>query len=74
VPLDFFSTVRDEIAAVTKADLLRVAQEYWRPEALLVVLAGDAEAMQAGNPEKPASFGDAAKIHVIEPKDPMACE
>lgn len=74
VPLDFFSTVRDEIAAVTKADLLRVAQEYWRPEALLVVLAGDAEAMQAGNPEKPASFGDAAQIHVIEPKDPMACE
>lgn len=74
VSLDFYSRVRDEIAAVTKADLLRVAREYWRPEALLVVLAGDAAAMQAGNPEKPATFGDAGQVHVIEPKDPVACE
>ncbi|HOS94012.1 MAG TPA: pitrilysin family protein [Armatimonadota bacterium] len=74
VPLDFYSRVRDEIAAVTRADLLRVAREHWRPDALLIVLAGDAAAMQAGNPEKPATFGDAARVHVIEPKDPVACE
>lgn len=43
LPEDYLETYRDKIAAVTKADVLRVAQQYLHPDRLLLVLVGNEE-------------------------------
>jgi zinc protease len=42
LPSDYYETYRDRMAAVTAADVLRVAREHWRPEQLQIVAVGDA--------------------------------
>lgn len=47
LPDDYFSTYRDRIAAVTREDVLRVAQAHLHPEALQILAVGDADAIVA---------------------------
>ena len=41
LPLDYFATYSQKIAAVTSADLQRVARQYVRPEQMNIVIVGD---------------------------------
>lgn len=47
LPNDYFDRYRDRVAAVTAADVLRVAQRHLDPARLQVVVVGDAEAIRA---------------------------
>ena len=47
LPDDYFDTYRGSIRAVTEADVLRVAQAYLHPDALQVVVVGDAGTVRA---------------------------
>ena len=42
LPDDYLQTYRDEVSAITAADVRRVAKKYIRPEKLAVVVVGDA--------------------------------
>ena len=43
---DYFTRYREQVRAVTAADVRRAAETYLRPDELLVVAVGDAEAIQ----------------------------
>lgn len=47
LPVDYYETYRARMAAVTVADVQRVAQAHWRPEDLQVVAVGDAATIRA---------------------------
>ena len=48
LPLDYFNTYSQRIAAVTQADLQRVAQQYVRPEQFNIVIVGDLKTIEPG--------------------------
>jgi len=41
LPLDYYSTYRERLAAVTQADVAQAARKHLRPDALTVVVVGD---------------------------------
>jgi zinc protease len=47
LPLDYFDTYRDAIRAVSVADVQRAAERHLHPEALQVVVVGDASEVKA---------------------------
>lgn len=82
LPLDEYATRPARIASVTKADVRRVALEHLKPEALRVVVVGDAQVVRPGleklglgavalrpaQPEGPAEAASpAARTHVASP-------
>jgi zinc protease len=48
LPLDYFNTYSQRIAAVTAADVQRVAQQYVRPEQMHIVIVGDLKTIEQG--------------------------
>ena len=59
---EYVENYRDRIAAVTAADVQRVAQQYLHPEALQMVVVGDALQIY----EDVAGFADRASIVTVE--------
>ena len=49
-PKDFIFQYQKAIAAVTKADVLRVAKEYFRPEDLTIVAVGNPDSSRRRSP------------------------
>lgn len=49
----FLETYRENVAAVTKEDVLRAAQEYLHPEQLVILAVGNVDDMMAGDPDNP---------------------
>lgn len=45
---DFFETMRDKVRAVTKADCIRVANEWLDPSTFYIMMVGDIDAIQEG--------------------------
>jgi len=64
--MDYYDTFREKIEAVTKEDVLRVAQEYIRPQEMSVFIVGDIEACRAENEKHPGKLDDLGAITVIE--------
>ncbi|MCU0634280.1 MAG: insulinase family protein [Gemmatimonadaceae bacterium] len=60
LPSDYFDTYRSRVRAVTTAEVLRVARAHLVPEALQVVVAGDAAALTA-----PLSALDIGPVDVL---------
>ena len=50
----YWQTYRDKVRAVTVEDVLRVAREHLRPERLVILIVGDAAAIQKGDADHPA--------------------
>ena len=48
LPLDYFSTYSQRIAAVTAADVQRVAEQYVRPDRMSIVIVGDLKTIEQG--------------------------
>jgi predicted Zn-dependent peptidase len=48
LPLDYFSTYSQRIAAISAADVQRVALQYVRPDQLNIVIVGDLKVIEAG--------------------------
>lgn len=70
----YWDTYRDKIRAVTVEDVQRAAMKYLHPEGLVILVAGNADDILKGNPEKPQySFEKMAggKIIRIPLPDPL---
>jgi len=71
----YWDKYRDRIAAVTREDVLRVAQKYLHPDRLAILVVGKIEEVLKGNPDKPEyQFDKIAKdkeIKRIPLPDPM---
>lgn len=48
IPLDFYNSAVESIAAVTQADVRRVAQQYVDPDKLTMVIVGDRKTIEPG--------------------------
>jgi len=46
VPLDFYNAYTQGIAAVTQADVHRVARQYIDPDKLVIVIVGDRKSIE----------------------------
>ncbi len=71
------STYRDDMAAVTAADVQRVAQEYLHPDRLVILAVGNVEDILAGDPDNPEFSLEAMAtggVHRIPLPDPMTME
>jgi Predicted Zn-dependent peptidases len=47
LPLDYYSTYRERLAAVTPADLTRVGASQLKPDNLTIVVVGDLKTIEA---------------------------
>ncbi len=56
MPLDYYTTYRERLAAVTPADMQAMARKHLRPDAPLVVVVGDLSAIEA--PIRARNLGD----------------
>ena len=72
---DYWEKYRDRIAAVTRDDVLRMAQKYIHPEQFVILAVGNVDEMMKGNPDEPGyKFEKLAKdgeIHQIPLPDPL---
>jgi zinc protease len=48
LPLDFYNSYAQRIAAVTQADVQRVARQYVKPDSLAIVIVGDRKSIEPG--------------------------
>ena len=58
---DYFKQFRDKIAAVTKADVQRVANKYLTPEKVAILIVGNKKDIIKGHPDHPVSIDSLAK-------------
>lgn len=69
---------RDNVAAVTVDDVLRVAQQYLHPDRLVMLAVGNVEAMLAGDAEHPdfslEALAPAGKVQHIGLPDPLTMQ
>jgi predicted Zn-dependent peptidase len=64
-PMDFMETIRSGVEKVTKADVLRVAKKYLRPDKVQILVVGNKDAF-----DKPLS--SLGEVNVIDIKIPLA--
>lgn len=50
---NFWKTYRDRVRAVTVEDIRRVAQQYLKPDALVILAVGNVDEMLKGDPDRP---------------------
>ena len=50
---EYLARYRERISAVTADDVLRVAREYLHPDRLVMLIVGNLDAVQAGDPDNP---------------------
>ncbi len=75
---EFLEHYRDDIAAVTADDVLRVAREYLHPDQLVILAVGNLEAILAGDPDHPdyslEALAPGGHVERIPLPDPMTME
>ena len=69
----YLAAYRDNIASVTAEDVLDIAQRYLDPDALVILVVGNLEAILAADPERPEysleelSLGEVVRIPLPDP-------
>jgi zinc protease len=73
---DFYQTYRSRIAAVTAADVQRVARQYLDPSKLVILVVGRKADILQGSPEHPIKLSDLAGGRVVDVplRDPMTMQ
>lgn len=73
----YLAAYRDNVSAVSGDDVLRVAREYLDPEDVVVLIVGDIETIEAGDPEQATHTLDGlstAPVTRIPLPDPLTLE
>ncbi len=73
-PMDYYKTYRDKIRSVTKEKVLEVAKKYIRPEKMVIMIVGDWEPCNQGDPKFPGPLSKLGKVHQITLRDPLTGE
>jgi len=70
--LSYWRSYVDNLERVKPADVLRAAKKYLRPDELVILGVGDAEAMRSGGHDKAPDlrFDDLADVKVLDLRDP----
>jgi predicted Zn-dependent peptidase len=71
---DFWPTYRDRIRAVTKDEVRRVARAHLLPERMIVLVVGDQEEIDLGDPKQPVRLDTLApggKVVTLPLRDPL---
>jgi len=66
LPLDYFDAYNQHVAAVSLADLSRVAREYLRPDRFAIVVVGDQAVVEEALRDLPYP------LEIVRPEDPTA--
>jgi zinc protease len=73
-PMDYYTTYRDKIRAVTKAKVQEVANKYIHPDKAIIMIVGDFEPCNKGGDQWAGPLDKLGKIHMVKLKDPMTGE
>lgn len=73
---DFWRTWRDRVAAVTAADVRRVAEQHLAPGKAVILVVGQRDEIAKGHPDHPGTLADLAGGKVVELplRDPFTLE
>ena len=75
---DYWKHYRERVSDVSAEDVLEAAQQHLHPDKLVIIAAGDKEAMLAGNADRPEfsfeSLAGKAGIRSIPLPDPLTME
>jgi zinc protease len=70
----YWKNCRAKVAAVTAADVQRVAQKYLTPEKLVTVVVGNKDDILLGYPSHPAKLSDLGNIIAVPLPDPLTLQ
>ncbi len=70
-PMNYYSTYRDKVKAVTKEKVMEVAKKYINPEKMVIVIVGDFEPCNQGSEKFPGPLDRLGKIHRVKLLDPL---
>ncbi len=75
-PNDYWQTYRDRVRAITREELLRVAQKHLDPAKMAILVAGDWNEIAGGEPSARASMRDffGGAVQHLPPRDPLTLE
>lgn len=73
-PKDYYHTYREKIAAVTPADVQRVAKEYMKPDKLVIICVGNIGQMVQGDGKHKATLSDFGPVKNVPLPDPETLE
>lgn len=69
----FWSTFRDQVDAVTREDLQRVAQRFFKTDEMVILVVGNREEILQGHPDHPARLQELVPggVHDLPLRDPL---
>jgi len=73
-PMDYYKTYRDKIRSVTREKVLEVARKYIKPEKMVIMIVGDWEPCNQGDPKFPGPLSRLGKVHQLTLRDPLTGE
>ena len=73
-PMDYYKTYRDKIKAVTKEQVLEVAQKYIHPDKMAIMIVGDWEPCNKGSDKFAGPLDKFGKVNTLTLKDPLTGE
>ena len=67
IPDAYLETYQTRIQAVTREDVLRVAQKYLKPEQVAILAVGNAKEMEEGDvKDHPGTLAEVAKLPMVK--------
>ena len=73
-PHSYWTTYRDNVAAVNGDSVMKAMKKNVDPERMIVLVVGNVEEIMGGHPEHDAQFTDFGEIHKVPLRDPMTME
>jgi len=73
-PHSYWTTYRDNVAAVSGDTVMKAMKKDVDPEKMIVLVVGNIEEIMGGHPEHDARFTDFGEIHKVPLRDPMTLE